>query len=114
MNIETVIYLSELVPKISFIFTVGIPIFGLIFLAVFLYSVTLEEDGVRSCMFNWANKNYGKLILIYTIAAIIPSEKSMYLMMGANLAKNRDIPSKVEMAIEKKIDGYLNEDENKK
>jgi MFS family permease len=52
-------------------------------------------------------------LLALLISCFIPSQKTMYLMLGANFIKNSTLPSKVELAIEKRIDQYLADDDKK-
>lgn len=54
--------------------------------------------------------------LLLLISAFIPSQKTMYLMIGSEYLKNSAIPTKVEIILNKKLDEYISDkpkDENK-
>lgn len=122
MNIETVIYLAEIIPSIGaafFVLTlvsavaafVGIPICAAI-------ANNIMDEKEEDKFINNSKKNYSRFIKVWLIllftSCLFPSEKTIYLMLGANYLKTSTLPSKVEMAIEKKIDSYLNEKDEKK
>lgn len=108
MNIETAIYLANILPNLGLI---AIP--GIILLTVssFIFLFSLDKNMID---YETGNKIRNKCkffipfsCVLILISMLIPSEKTVYLMLGANYLKNSMLPSKVEMAIEKKIDGYL-------
>lgn len=110
MNIETAIYLVNILPnvKIFELFSL-LGLIASIFGIVFSYVEDVEIS--RKPLFLLLS------IAIFSgmLGMLIPSERTIYLMLGANFPKTSPLPSKIEMAIEKKIDSYLvDEKENKK
>lgn len=115
MNIETVIYFAEVLPSINS--AIGI-ILGLSFIIGFI-GIFVIKNIIEDChnlkdadeWYTETKKTYLLGIKIWIallfLCSVIPSERTIYLMLGANYLKNSTLPSKVEMAIEKKIDSYL-------
>lgn len=102
MNIETVIYLADILPKFQ-----GFIVLGFLGLSLSFFGLSFSyiEDylPIRKPLFF---TSFFSVFLIF-ISLLMPSEKTIYLMLGANYLKNSTLPSKVEMAIEKKINEYL-------
>lgn len=119
MNIETMIYLADVASKITIVLALGSFIFlfatGLISMMMDIDAYGDEEKEKAHSFFQtyFVKKIKWGLMIIF-IAFLMPSERAIYLMLGANYLKTSALPSKVEMAIEKKIDGYLNDKEHKK
>lgn len=117
MSIELVLYLIDIFQSIN-----GFAIVGLIFyLFVTIIIIGMHHfayyDYEKEKATYFLNILKNKLWIVFLsifLCIFIPSQKTMYLMLGANFLKNSSLPSKVEMAIEKKIDEYLVEDKENK
>ncbi len=116
MNIESVLYLINLVKNLDI--AIGIVLVtSFIFILITLIITGLNHAGSYGddeykdshlCAFiNFIRKNIKWLILLLSVSCIFPSERTMYLMIGANYFKNSNIPPKIELIIEKKLDEYL-------
>ena len=115
MNIEFFIYLADVLPGLgcflSVTGTIGLIVFSIV---TFICSRALIEDD----QFNISELKKIKLHYIFTviflslfIGAFIPSQKTMYLMLGSSYLKNSTIPTKVEQVLNKKLDEFLHDDE---
>jgi hypothetical protein len=115
MNIETMIYLAHVLPEIGGIFTL-FSLFGTIIVVGTCFFKKMdafdEEEHYKVNVFfkNYIVKNSKWVFLLFLIGALFPSEKTIYLILGAHYLKDSTLPSKVEIAIDKKIDEYLKED----
>lgn len=109
MSIELFFYLADLFENISSVAAVI-----LIFIGISMFfspiAISLLDD------MSWDIEINIKRIFVYAIstalicaliAIITPSKKTMYLMVGAHYLKKSDIPTKVELVINKKLDEYL-------
>lgn len=122
MTIEAVIYLIDVSGSVKdTIFTLSFFFFVLLGGSLFFGGIesdmglTKKYTKTYSFGFFCKLKKYIALpIIAILIASFIPSQKTMYLMLGANYLKNSALPTKVEIAIEKKIDEYLIEAPKKK
>ncbi|HEV2917591.1 MAG TPA: hypothetical protein VGW78_07660 [Candidatus Babeliales bacterium] len=117
MNIETVLYLINVfgtmkdvvcIASMISVFALGVCafIFGII-------KASGDGDSLWIAYSIFLKKHFWKFIFLVFLACIIPSEKTMYFMLGAHAIKSSPLPSKIELAIEKKIDDFLSEDEKK-
>lgn len=118
MNIETMIYLANVFPNVSCLITVSSVVILIITPIAFIITIDVndfDEEGKKAKIFvhKYLIGNIKWVFVALFISMVIPSERTMYLMLGANFLKSSSLPSKVEMAIEKKIDSYLNEGEKK-
>jgi predicted membrane protein len=119
MSIETIIYLAYVIPNIGALLTLGSIIFFIVAGIVSLMKrASAENNQEKIEAANFSKKyflnNLKWMFLAAIVACFIPSEPTIYLMLGANYLKNSTLPSKVELAIEKKIDSYLADDKEKK
>ncbi len=55
------------------------------------------------------NKSLAVLIIASAIVCIVPSEKTVYMMLGANIAGKTEIPQKLVDVIDLKLTEILNE-----
>lgn len=109
MTIETVIYLANILPKFQILglfSTLGFigSVMGLTF------SYVEDVENIRKPLFI----SLFIAIFLGILVMLIPAERTIYLMLGANYLKTSALPTKVEMAIEKKIDSYVMDDKEKK
>ena len=116
MTIETVLYLINLFDNLNIasntiliICGIGIVVTTMILgLSHSFYSY--HEDFKDSALFEFLNILKLKikwLFLLLLLNCFLPSERTMYLMIGANYFKNSSLPPKIELIIEKKLDEYL-------
>lgn len=115
MSVATILYLisvldslDNLVGLIIGLIVVGIPV------AAIIIVTNVDDDTKRLTTLKYL---YGKsivitLIFLCLIAVLIPSERTMYLMVGGSYLQRSNIPSKVEQVINEKLDQYL-QDERK-
>lgn len=105
MSIEVVLWLIDVLPGLAYFFFV----MSLIFLILVILAGVGddEEKQIRNNIVNNYKKIFGIPVLIIFLTLFLPSKETMYMMLGAHYIKNSTLPTKVEMAIEKKIDGYL-------
>lgn len=109
MQIETVLYLANTVDKLNFFLEFFITTAAVGCLVVLFLTAIFCEDDTSNLknVFNFIKKNLWIFVFMCVISAIIPSEKTVYMMMGANYFKNSALPPKIEAIIEKKLDKYL-------
>ena len=116
MSIEWFLYLTNIVKNLndnlSFVVFVLIIILGIMWFIKGVVKAAEERDIFLNIYYysKWAMKIFIPVILI---SSFIPSERTMYLILGAHIIKQSDLPSKVELVIEKKLDEYLKEDDKK-
>lgn len=53
-------------------------------------------------------------LAVAVVAILSPSERTIYMMMGASYIQNSSITPKIEKIIEKKLDSYLLDDDREK
>lgn len=115
MSIEWFLYLANFIDNINdglnIIFWLTLLILGSVWLIKGLSFIAEGGDSFFPKLSENSNKIFKKLLIpIFIILMFLPSGKTLYLIAGANLAKQSYIPSKVELVIEKKLDEYLKED----
>lgn len=105
MSIEWFLYLSDILPCLGIILGVGALISFIIIAIGFMGTCDDEESTIG--YINFIKKYIWIPFLAILISILLPSQKTMYLIMGANALKKSDIPSKVERVIDKKLDEFL-------
>jgi hypothetical protein len=121
MSIEWLLYLIDISKNISngatFIFITLFTNFIIVIIILAIIKAVNEDEEYSGSMLHkflkYITHNVWKVIFLGSILCFLPSEKTMYMMLGAHYLKTNTLPSKVELAIEKKIDSYLNEPEVK-
>lgn len=111
MNAAAYLYLISIITNLNVFFIITAVLSGaLIFLGgvTWIESYSDKDDIVRG-------KKYMKIGIICGLISIFitvffPSERTMYLMIGANYLEKSGIPTKVEQVINKKLDYYLTEE----
>lgn len=112
MNAATLIYLISLFDNLGIFVAIvtvcflGAGVAGLIATAAYQ---GIDDDKSIRCFRN-AKGFFILSIITGLLCAFIPSEKTMYMMIGARYLQKSNIPSKVEQVINKKLDSYLVED----
>src|ERR1700722_20762749 len=117
MSVSFAIYLISLVNNINISFSIitGMATMGLAVSGVgILANSNCNDDDHDLVKSKYYFKNAGIVFIISMfICTVVPSEKTMYLMIGARYLQNSLIPSKVENILNKKLDEYLTEDDKK-
>lgn len=108
--LEFLIYLAPTLTSIKYflLFFIVIALIG----SIIHYNTAVEA-------YTKGNKEIGKFhdvkdrqafktfIVLIIAFVFLPSEKTMYMMLGAHYLKKSDIPQKLELVINKKLDEYL-------
>jgi hypothetical protein len=114
MSIELILYLIDVVSNVNGFLTVVLLTSALIIIAI-LFCAGMEyfdscdnfsESSIAKALL-YVKKYIGWWLLLLLISVFFPSEKTMYMMIGANVFKSSNLPPKIEAAIEKKLDEYL-------
>lgn len=118
MDISTVLYLIDVLASLSAfsIFFVGVLFVALCLTITFLLegiaearklgTTTRLENSKR--LFKWLMAGF---IFFVVLVVLLPSEKTMYLMLGSSSHFNKDaISLEVQQEVNEKIEGYLAED----
>ena len=104
MGITEFLYLANLADNIRFLCA------GFLILATIFVFVAIPICDIENCMPEYLSF-IKKYMWTYLIAILLlmfsPSEKTLYLMIGADYFQKSDIPPKIEAALEKKLDEYL-------
>lgn len=113
MNIEAFIYLSSVLPSIGGALTI-ITVSGLFILSGVAFFIIGQKDynenGLDVLKKYRIFKIFFALVFCGFLSCFFPSQKTMYLMLGSHYLKDSNIPSKVELLLNKKLDEYLAED----
>lgn len=116
MSIELFLYLIDRLDVVNFL--AGLSAMLLIaapMLAIyFIDNVNKDKEECREDarkLWKFIKSKWYVYFIVFFLAFILPSQKTMYLIAGAHYLKKSDIPSKVEMAINKKLNEYLDYDE---
>lgn len=112
MSIEFFLYLVELVGKLSelctILFVVSM-VFGILWLVIWvLFLVGAEgHDEERELIFYWHKIIFLSVFVLFWLFLLIPSQKTIYMMVGSSYLKNSEVPPKVHDLINKKLDEFL-------
>lgn len=117
MNAATFIYLANLCDGFSVLFTTLIIISVVVLIICTIVIICQINVGVENTIektaHNFTLKITKNCLYVFSISfffgIFIPSERTIYLMMGANYLQKSNIPNKVEKIIDKKLDFYLQE-----
>lgn len=117
MNIAISIYLIELLRNINLflhiillIGPIGMFIIGIIYISM-LYNDPVHEDPAILLTKNILKK-YWVILIVGAISTFIPSQKSMYFMLGSKYLSQSNIPSKETEILSLKMDEYILEIKN--
>lgn len=119
MNFELLIYLIDVISSLdsinAFILFLVISI-GIFFIIAFLFS-WFHEDEENNIIKKIPNKIFYRyfILLFFTmfLGVFLPSEKTMYLMIGSHYLSKTEIPFKIEAVINKKLDELLKNEKDK-
>lgn len=114
MNLETALYLTDILSNLSCLFYFCGTVVVLIGLLVgFWATLGLFNHNELDALFYSLKLIFLKIwpiwiaYLIFIIA--VPSKSTMYLMMGSHYLKQTDVPQKVMSILETKLDEYSDE-----
>ncbi len=108
MKLSLALYLVNLMDNMSIALSLIIFFGCLIILSCFLYEILMDEDCKRQCVSSILKK-YWILIFLILINIGIPSNKTMYMMLGTTYLEQSNLPKKVAEALELKLDDYIEE-----
>lgn len=115
MNLATVLYLVDFIHNLDGIIGIVI-LFYLLALIPLLFMWLAVEDDPRDSKFSLL-QTYKKFILnkawvlitAIFLSVVIPTEKTMYLMLGSVYLSKSNLPAKVSQALELKLDDVIKE-----
>jgi hypothetical protein len=104
---------SDLVSKSSS-FVIGFSFLFFIVFSMLRFACQDESFNVSQEFKNKINffikTSISVVVMSGIVHCIFPTEKTIYMMMGAHYIGKSDVPAKIESAIVKKLDEYLKED----
>lgn len=115
MTLTSCLYLVEVISNINDIIGILllISIVGILVpIIVWGMSFILDEHHLRDSIYKVFKLHYKKawiLIILIALNVIIPTKKTMYLMLGTNYLSQSGIPTKVSQALELKLDDIIQE-----
>lgn len=115
MSITTLIYLMGLLSSINYalfvfaiIFLVMTIVCGILYLSAQDFGEIEEQENLSRKIKKWSIH----FVFIVVLMATIPSKKTMWLMLGSSALEKSDIPEKVLIIINKKLDDIIKEKVN--
>lgn len=115
MSITLLLYLVELLHNVDefsgwvfliFGLSLGLLSFGWMFSKDMC---STETNGIISGLIKKLWKNSWVLVVAIVISIFVPSQKTMYLMLGTSYLSSTKLPTKVEQALELKLDSVIDE-----
>lgn len=114
MTLTSALYLTDLVENINtfcgilFIsaMIIGVPAF---FGSIMCLDAFIDKTGKAEIFWKNILKKWWILLLLTIPLILAPSKKTMYLMLGANYLQQSNLPGKVGVALELKLDEYIAE-----
>jgi len=112
MSIELFIYIASIVGDIKAV--IGLTTIAFFMVMVVYEIITAIDDGYNSEYIknrvNIRNKLVIATIVLAFISALLPNERTMYMMAGAHIGKEAiesETASKIHKIIDKKLDEYM-------
>ena len=120
MSIEWLIYLADVVGSICTLFVLS----GFVIAAISIGLMVESSSWMVEASIDHVNKKFTKFsligiavsLLLFSIAALIPSKQAIYLIAGASIAKDlakTETAKKVEAIIESELDKLIRKGEKK-
>lgn len=115
MSAELVLYLISILANVKFFFlltTILLSIASFLVIVVSILNISIDSEKEESikCL-KFSGKYFLPVIFLLSfICCLIPSPYELYLIAGTHYLNKTDIPVKVEAAINKKLDEFLNEE----
>jgi heme/copper-type cytochrome/quinol oxidase subunit 2 len=113
MTLTAALYLTDILTSVKEVIVV-LAIVGVVvilFASILFFSVeSTDSDAdqqMNSCM--RIIKKWPYVALLVMLIVILPSKKTMYLMLGATYLQDSNLPTKVSKALELKLDDYIKE-----
>ncbi len=115
MTAATYLYLISLINNFreSFHYLMILLVIPIVISGVTILIWHIEEIKDKSKPNFWLKSSIVSVFIASFISCFLPSEKTMYLMIGANYLEKSGIPTKVEQVINKKLNEYLLEEVKK-
>ena len=112
MSIELVLYIIDILKNISTISGLLMVTSGLILLSILIILMLVIENDEESekKLKKISRKMFVIFIISTPICIFIPSEKTLYMMVGSKYLKESGIPKKVHELINQKLDKLLEKD----
>lgn len=116
------IYFVDTFSNISYLLPPIIEVSVFLFVAIFVITTINrlisgnDEDSIKlqnDCFFKPFKKYFWIPCILMIINCFIPSEKTLYMMIGANYLENHKIPDKISSIIDNKLQEYLTEKKDK-
>ncbi len=108
MSLSWILYLADVLDSLSCVFTLGFIILliaGVAGLIVFAHMADYDDD--KKPLLKFLNTILKFFIVCLVGVVLIPSSKTIYMILATNYLDKTQIPAKVELIIEKKLDQYL-------
>lgn len=114
MTLSQWLYLVDVLDNIDTL--IGLSVFSfLAFLVIFGVVSSVwhdDDDGFPEWVRKAWSSIYRKMWVFFvalSVSLLIPSQKTMYLMLGSSYLSTTGIPTKVQQALELKLDDVINE-----
>lgn len=114
MSLSFFMYLVDILANLNCFFGLVIIFGGLILtLGLAILNIMLlheynerDKEALKNSI-NSLKKRIFPFLLVCIISCLIPSQKTMYMMLGANYLQNSTIPPKIMTALELKLDDVI-------
>jgi hypothetical protein len=117
LTLTTALYLTDSFTSVDNILGVICVMSALVTLFSIIYYINSKTEGEDDDAKLWGKYALNAFIIFIAfglISSLIPSKKTMYLMMGAHYLQDSNIPKKVSQALELRLDKYIDELKDKK
>jgi hypothetical protein len=110
MSIELILYFVDFLKSISSFLSLLTIMFFLVFIICVILAIVAEFDDdkdEKQVAYSYMYKCFKYFVWVAIISFFIPSQSTMYMMLGARYLKDSNLPEKVHELINKKIDELL-------
>ena|SRR5690348_5407859 len=112
MSLELMLYLVDILGSLNVLLFISIVVVFSLFLYIFLQFYPFynnEEESFKYIKFYI--KRFGIILtVLLPIFILIPSTKTLHLIIGTNYLKESNIPAKVLKVLNNKLDQYIKKD----
>jgi hypothetical protein len=113
MSIELFIYLANVLDKVSVVFfTFGVLLIAAVVVGVFARGMEYMDENSKKPWQPYCTTLVWLSFVSFIVSALLPSERTMYMMAGASLAKeavNSATGQKVQAVVNAKLDEMLSD-----
>lgn len=114
MNLSAWLYVVDIISNIGCILSTSFIVFILLLIIAAIITLGFWNDesaryGVKKCWKLLYKKLLWIVFILVFLLIIIPSSKTMYLMLGTSYLSSTNIPKKVQEALELKIDDVIDD-----